>query len=73
MRNKRQDRLRRGRGGETARVAPNGQPIADIVPAGPVTPAWKKPPLARLALPGLSLSDEVLADRDTDRREAFHF
>jgi antitoxin (DNA-binding transcriptional repressor) of toxin-antitoxin stability system len=30
-------------------------------------PAWKKPPRTRLSLGSLSLSDEVLADRDENR------
>ena len=38
------------------------------------TPAWKKPPQVRLSLGSLSLSDEILADRDlfvsADRRQA---
>lgn len=53
--------------GETVRVYRNGRPVADIVPVGTATPAWKKPPLTRLSLAGLSLSDEILADRDDQR------
>jgi hypothetical protein len=45
----------------------NGRPLADIVPVSLETPAWKKPPLSRLSLAGLSLGDEVLADRDAGR------
>ncbi len=50
--------------GEIVRVYCNGRPVADIVPVKAAMPAWKKPPLTRLSLGGLSLSDEVLADRD---------
>ncbi len=49
--------------GETIRVYRNGRPIADIAPVKSLMPAWKKPPLIRLSLGGLSLCDEVLADR----------
>jgi hypothetical protein len=38
--------------------------VEDIVPVKAAMPAWKKPPLTRLSLGSLSLSDEVLADRD---------
>ena len=50
--------------GETVRVYRNGRPVADIVPIKTVIPAWKKPPRTRLSLGSLSLSEEVLADRD---------
>jgi prevent-host-death family protein len=53
--------------GETVRVYRNGRPIADIVPVKMAIPAWKKPPQIRLSLGSLSLSDEVLADRDEKR------
>ena len=52
--------------GETVRVYRKGRPVADIVPVK-ATQAWKKPPQVRLSLAGLSLSDEVLADRDKQR------
>ena len=54
-------------GGETVRVYRNGRPVADIVPVKNATPAWKRPPQIRLSLSGLSLADEVLADRDEKR------
>ena len=54
-------------GGETVRVYRNGRPVADIVPVKASMPAWKKPPRARLSLGGLSLGDEILADRDETR------
>ncbi len=50
--------------GEIVRVYRNGRPVADIVPVKAAMPAWKKSPLTRLSLGNLSLSDEVLADRD---------
>jgi len=50
--------------GETVRVYRNGRPVADIVPVKAATQAWKKPPQPRLSLGSLSLSDEILADRD---------
>jgi len=53
--------------GETVRVYRNGRPVADIVPVKTATPAWKKPPQTRLSLGSLSLSDEVVADRDKNR------
>ena len=54
--------------GETVRVYRNGRPVADIVPVKAATPAWKKPPQVRLSLGTLSLGDEVLADRDDEKR-----
>jgi prevent-host-death family protein len=51
-------------GGETVRVYRNGRPVADIVPVRATAPAWKKPRRTLLSLEGLSLGDEVLADRD---------
>ena len=53
--------------GETVRVYRNGRPVADIVPVKTAVPAWKKPPQVRLSLGSLSLSDEILADRDEKR------
>jgi prevent-host-death family protein len=53
--------------GETVRVYRNGRPVADIVPVKTAMPAWKKSPQTRLSLGGLSLSDEVVADRDKNR------
>jgi prevent-host-death family protein len=53
--------------GETVRVYRNGRPVADIVPVPGRTPAWKNPPRAQLQRTGLSLSREVLADREEDR------
>jgi prevent-host-death family protein len=53
--------------GETVRVYRNGRPVADIVPVKASVPAWKKPPQVRLSLEGLSLGDEILADREEKR------
>ena len=54
-------------GGDTVRVYRNGRPVADIVPVKAAMPAWKKPPRTQLSLGSLSLSDEVLADREERR------
>ena len=53
--------------GETVRVYRTGRPVADIVPVRAAIPAWKKPPAVRLSLGSLSLSDEILADRNEQR------
>jgi prevent-host-death family protein len=50
-------------GGETVRVLRNGKPIAEIVPVRSGVPSSKKQG-APLAVKGLSLSREVLSDRD---------
>lgn len=49
--------------GETVRVFRNGKPIAEIVPIRPEAPSWKKP-ATPLTVKGLSLSREILRDRD---------
>jgi hypothetical protein len=41
-----------------------GHPTADIVPMPGPRPAWRNPPRALLKREGLSLSREVLADRE---------
>ena len=50
-------------GGETVRVFRNGKPIAEIVPVRFGVPSWKKQSTP-LTVKGLSLSREVLSDRD---------
>jgi hypothetical protein len=45
------------------RVYRHGKGIAEIVPLRSGTPSWKRPP-ARLKLKGLSLSREIIGDRD---------
>lgn len=49
--------------GETVLVYRNGKPVAEIVPVRKETPSWKR--LASpLAIKGLSLSREILNDRE---------
>lgn len=50
--------------GETVRVYRNGRPVADIVPVKAKMPSWKNPPSTRLTFKGLSLSQEVIKDRE---------
>lgn len=50
-------------GGDTVRVFRNGKPIAEIVPVRSGNPSWKRQPV-RLTVKGLSLSREILSDRD---------
>ena len=49
-------------GGEAVRVYRNGKPIAEIVPLNSKKASWKRE-VPRLAVPGLSLSGEILKDR----------
>lgn len=49
--------------GDTVRIFRNGKPIAEIVPVRSGIPSWKKQATA-LTLKGVSLSREILADRD---------
>jgi prevent-host-death family protein len=53
--------------GETVRVYRNGKPVADIVPVAKEVPAWKREPRASVARTGLSLSREILKDREKSR------
>ena len=48
--------------GEVVRVYRNGKPIAEIFPITRRDASWKQE-LARLTIPGLSLSREILKDR----------
>jgi antitoxin (DNA-binding transcriptional repressor) of toxin-antitoxin stability system len=50
--------------GETVRVYRKGKPVADIVPLSNTELSWKKCPPVRLTIKGLSLTKEILADRD---------
>ena len=50
-------------GGETVRVFRNGKPIAEIVPVRSGVPSWKRQG-SPLTVKGLSLSREILNDRD---------
>ncbi|MGH8614533.1 MAG: type II toxin-antitoxin system Phd/YefM family antitoxin [Gammaproteobacteria bacterium] len=50
--------------GETVRVLRNGKPIADIVPVPPVTPSWKQRFGEPLVVKGITLSEEIMRDRN---------
>ncbi|MSS72346.1 MAG: type II toxin-antitoxin system Phd/YefM family antitoxin [Candidatus Latescibacteria bacterium] len=54
--------------GEKIRVLRHGRPIADIIPVsdGEQVVSWKRPAL-RLSVEGVSLSQEVLKDRERAR------
>jgi len=49
--------------GDTVRVFRNGKPIAEIVPVRSGVPSWKRQ-VTPLTVRGLSLSREILSDRD---------
>ena len=49
--------------GDTVRVFRNGKAIAEIVPICSGTPSWKRQVIP-LTVKGLSLSREILSDRD---------
>lgn len=49
--------------GDTVRVFRNGKPIAEIVPIRASIPSWKRP-VTPLTVKGMSLSREILKDRD---------
>lgn len=49
--------------GETVRVFRNGKPIAEIVPVLSGVPSWKRQ-ATPVAIKGLSLSREILGDRN---------
>jgi prevent-host-death family protein len=63
LRNHAKDYFDAVEGGETVRVFRNGKPVAEIVPVRSGVPSWKKQGTP-LAVKGLSLSREVLSDRD---------
>ena len=50
-------------GGDTVRVFRNGKPIAEIVPVRSGVPSWKRQ-TTPLTVNGLSLSREILGDRE---------
>ncbi len=50
-------------GGDTVRVFRNGKAIAEIVPIRSGVPSWKRQS-APLTVKGLSLSREILGDRE---------
>ena len=49
--------------GDTVRIFRNGKPIAEIVPIQSSVPSWKRQSTP-LIVKGLSLSREILNDRD---------
>ena len=63
LRNHAKDYFDAVEGGDTVRVFRNGKPIAKIVPIRPEIPSWKRRATS-LTVKGLSLSREILRDRD---------
>jgi len=51
-------------GGDTVRVFRNGKPIAEIMPFLSGVPSWKRQEATPLTVKGLSLSREILSERD---------
>jgi prevent-host-death family protein len=49
--------------GDTVRVYRNGKPIAEIIPIRAAVPSWRRP-VTPLVVKGLSLSREILKDRE---------
>jgi prevent-host-death family protein len=49
--------------GDTVRVYRNGRPIAEIVPIRSGVASWKRP-MTPLVIKGVSLSREILKDRE---------
>lgn len=63
LRNHAQEYFDAVEGGDTVRVFRNGRPIAEIVPVRSGAPSWKRQ-IEPLVVKGLSLSREILRDRD---------
>ena len=63
LRNHAKDYFDAVEGGDTVRVFRNGKPIAEIVPVRSGVPSWKRQGTP-LTVNGLSLSREILSDRD---------
>ena len=63
LRNHAKDYFDAVEGGDTVRVFRNGKPIAEIVPVRSGVPSWKRK-TTPLTVKGLSLSREILSDRD---------
>ena len=63
LRNHAKDYFDAVEGGETVRVFRNGKPIAEIVPVRSGVLSWKRQG-SPLTVKGLSLSREILNDRD---------
>ena len=63
LRNHAKDYFDAVEGGDTVRVFHKGKPIADIVPIRSGAPSWKRQ-TTPLTVKGLSLSREILSDRN---------
>jgi prevent-host-death family protein len=63
LRNNAKDYFDAVEAGDTIRVFRNGKPIAEIAPIRSGIPSWKKQ-TTPLTVKGLSLSREILSDRD---------
>ena len=63
LRNHAKDYFDAVEGGDTVRVFRNGKPIAEIVPIRSGAPSWKRP-VTPLTIKGISLSGELLHDRE---------
>jgi prevent-host-death family protein len=63
LRNHAKDYFDAVEGGETVRIFRNGKPIAEIVPVRSGAPSWKRQ-ATPLTVKGLSLSREILGDRE---------
>ncbi|OHC69061.1 MAG: prevent-host-death protein [Rhodocyclales bacterium GWA2_65_20] len=63
LRNHAKDYFDAVEGGDTVRIFRNGKPIAEIVPVRAGVPSWKRQAIP-LTVKGLSLSLEILSDRD---------
>lgn len=63
LRNHAKDYFDAVEGGDTVRVIRNGKAIAEIVPIRSGIPSWKRQ-ATPLTIKGLSLSQEILSDRD---------
>lgn len=58
------------KGGVTVRVFRGGRPIAEIVPVRSGLPSWKRQ-ATPVAIKGLSVSREILGDRDDGAWDRF--
>jgi len=63
LRNNAKDYFDAVEAGESVRIFRNGKPIAEIIPVRTDIASWKKQ-TSPLTIKGLSLSEEILKDRD---------
>jgi len=63
LRNHAKDYFDAVEGGDTVRIFRNGKPIAEIIPIHSGVPSWKRQ-TTPLTVKGLSLSQEILNDRE---------